>query len=252
MTTADLGNRLTDFTREWPGKNEASTRWRTPLLGVADTEDPLLETIRGMMDPSYHTPGDFLPGARRIIAFFIPFDEGIPASNRGGEIASPEWAAAYIDTNRLIGEAAAHLAGFLESSGYRTALLPATGLFDPVRLVSTWSHRHAAYAAGLGTFGRNNMLITEAGCAGRLGTLFTDAPLGVTPRPAIEYCLHKRGIPCRVCLDRCTFGALADTGFDRDRCYERCKANAARYEHLGKADVCGKCVTALPCLCRIP
>lgn len=252
MTTEALRGMLERFTGEWPARNGKGPLWRTPLLAVADAADPLLETIRGMMDPAYHRPEDFLPGVTRILCFFVPFVPELPESNRGGELASPEWAAAYIDTNRFIGEAAAHLAAALEQGGYRAALLPATGLFDPVRLVSTWSHRHAAYVAGLGTFGRNNLMITGAGSAGRFGTLFTNAPLAVTPRPDREYCLHKRGIPCRICLDRCVFGALTETGFDRDLCYRQCTLNAARYEHLGKADVCGKCLTGLPCLYRVP
>ena len=40
-----------------------------------------------------------------------------------------------------------------------------------LHIASDWSERHAAYAAGLGTFGLTRALITEKGIAGRFGSL---------------------------------------------------------------------------------
>lgn len=40
--------------------------------------------------------------------------------------------------------------------------------------MSEWSHRHAAYIAGLGIFGINNMLITNKGCVGRIPSFYED------------------------------------------------------------------------------
>ena len=41
---------------------------------------------------------------------------------------------------------------------------------------STWSERHVAYAAGLGTFGLSRGLITARGIAMRCGSVVTDLP----------------------------------------------------------------------------
>ena len=62
------------------------------------------------------------------------------------------------------------MAEFLTNQGAR-AVAPClqdgwTAINDPqVGLASTWSERHAAYAAGLGTFSLNDGLITERGIA---------------------------------------------------------------------------------------
>jgi len=47
---------------------------------------------------------------------------------------------------------------------------------------STWSERHIAFAAGLGTFSLTRAVITSKGCNVRFASLVTNAPLEVTPR----------------------------------------------------------------------
>ena len=49
-------------------------------------------------------------------------------------------------------------------------------------LISDWSHRHVAVIAGLGKFGLNNMLITDNGCCGRVGSFITDLKIEPTKR----------------------------------------------------------------------
>ena len=91
--------------------------------------------------------------------------------------------------------------------------------------------------------------------------------LAPTKRPLIEYCLYYHDGSCLRCIDRCGFGALgwhnadharssdrvrSDAGekyfsFDRYRCYNICLENAAAYENMGLADICGKCAVKVPC-----
>ena len=196
-----------------------------------------------------HTPflRGLLPGARSVIAYFVPFTRALARSNREGYYASPEWARAYVETNRLIEQLNAHLAGILEAEGHTCALVPATHNFDPRSLRSNWSHRHAAYIAGLGGFGLHTLLITASGCCGRIGSLLTTAPLPPSPRPQREACLHRHDGSCRACVERCVSGALQTEAFDRQRCYALLLENQRRHERLGVADACGKCVCAVPC-----
>ena len=92
---------------------------------------------------------------------------------------------------------------FITEQGYKASNIPATYNYDPVALKSDWSHRSAAFIAGMGTFGINNMLITEKGCCGRLGSVITTLPLEADTRPDGEFCLYKsRGI-CGACIRRC-------------------------------------------------
>jgi epoxyqueuosine reductase QueG len=93
------------------------------------------------------------------------------------------------------------------------------------------------------------MLITEAGCAGRLGSVVLDveAPGGAAA-PLDEaapelLCTYDRG--CRACIRRCPAGAPTEEGLDRTQCYAQCLANAARFPQW-LADICGKCATG-PC-----
>jgi acyl-CoA dehydrogenase len=70
--------------------------------------------------------------------------------------------------------------------------------------------------------GINAQLITPSGCAGRLGSLVTDADLGNSPLvQATELCLHKRGAKCLACVKRCPVKAVTETGIQRRRCWQR-------------------------------
>ncbi|OHE71001.1 MAG: hypothetical protein A2Z99_15890 [Treponema sp. GWB1_62_6] len=211
---------------------------------------------RALGDSDHLLPRDLLPLARSVVAFFVPFVRETGEGNAGSRFASETWARAYIETNLLIGKISAAIAAVLRHAGYRAEAVRATHNFDPVLLVSRWSHRHAARIAGLGEFGLNNMLITAAGAAGRFGSLATDAVLPPTPTSVAERpdaprddhpCLFRRNGSCGLCVGRCPTGALKADGFDRKSCYGLCLENAELHRALGLADVCGKCVSRLPC-----
>jgi epoxyqueuosine reductase len=78
--------------------------------------------------------------------------------------------------------------------------------------------REAAFLAGLGTYGKNTMLLLDGdrGSEFVLGAVVTDAPLpahdaGATPRSACG--------PCSRCLPACPTGALVSPGvLDANRC----------------------------------
>jgi epoxyqueuosine reductase QueG len=126
-------------------------------------------------------------------------------------------------------------------------MVQATHNFDQQTLLSAGSHRHAAYIAGLGTFGLNRLLITEQGCCGRLGSLVTDLELTPRPRPDHEFCFHRSDGSCIRCIEKCPAGALGPDAFDRHSCYRILLENEARLNLPHPADVCGKCACGLPC-----
>jgi epoxyqueuosine reductase QueG len=131
-----------------------------------------------------------------------------------------------------------------------------------VGLSSHWSERHAAFVAGLGTFGLSGGLITERGIAHRLGSVVTDAAISPTARPygddPFAWCLRKNDSTCGVCMARCPAGSIGATLHDRDK--EACRSHA--YNHIstiGQAKFgwtgvygCGLCQTAVPCEHRNP
>jgi epoxyqueuosine reductase QueG len=226
---------------------DMASSWQTPLVGFADARDPRFSELKRVVRPSHGLPGDLLPGARTVVAYFLPFDPVIPRSNHRGRFSSETWAVAYIETNRLIATINGRICDLLEQSGFRGTRLPATHNFDEEQLMSDWSHKHVAWIAGIGSFGHHHMLITDKGCCGRLGSVITDAVIAPTSRQDRNRCLFKHDGSCRKCEQRCPVEALGKDPFGRHACYDRLLENARRHEHLGLADVCGKCAAIVPC-----
>ena len=238
---------------EWVEGRKSRNYWREPLVAIASATDPLFGELRKVIDPEHAMPEDLLPGAQSVIVFFLPFLQWVGEENDRAEVyAARSWAESYTTTNRLIQTINAHLKARLEEAGYLSAITPATHNFDEKKLISLWSHKHLGYIAGLGTFGCHHLLITAAGCCGRLGSLITSMPLSPTRRPAAEFCLVKAGRECYACVSKCSYEALLEDEYDRHRCYEQCLTNDKYYSDLPLVDVCGKCACEVPCSYRIP
>jgi epoxyqueuosine reductase len=238
---------VAEFVRRVVAEAGTPTPYREPLVGFAGAADPRFLELRAIAEPTHLLPEDLLPGARSVISFFVPFGaEVVRANRRGGERVAREWALAYVETNALINRIAGGLSAALAERGVRAAAEPATHNWDPETLVSRWSHKSVAAIAGLGSFGLHHMLITDAGCAGRFGSLVVDAVLEPASRPGRERCLYLHDGSCRVCVERCPVGALTEGGLDKQRCYARLLGVADRFGDLGLADVCGKCSVG-PC-----
>ncbi|MEW6524183.1 MAG: 4Fe-4S binding protein [Bacillota bacterium] len=218
------------------------TAYREPLLGYAQASDPRMLELKKVVSPDHLLPEEVLAGARTVVAVFLPFAPALVRENVGpGEVAK-SWLWAYVETNHLLQCVALAMTRVLEENGYRAFARLPTDDFDRERLVSRWSHRHLAIMAGLGQLGRNRMLITPAGSAGRLTTLVTCARLEPTAPPAGSFCSR-----CGECVRSCPVGALGESGeFDRRRCYAHLLAVSASNRDMGKAEACGKCVTG-PC-----
>ena len=178
-----------------------------------------------------------------MVSFFLPFAAWVAEANaRDRDQVAREWAVAYVETNELIGRVCAQLVESLAERGIHAAAEPATHNFDPDTLVSRWAHKSVAIIAGLGSFGLHQMVITDAGCAGRFGSLVVDCDLAVTPVPARERCLYYFDGSCHECVDRCPIGALSlDGALDKHRCNRRLLALARAYPSDSPADACGKC-----------
>ncbi len=222
--------------------------WKEPIVAAVSAKNERFGELKRVVGEGHLLPDDVLPGAKGIVAYFIPFADRVAVSNIPGRQASAEWAEAYLRTNRLIAGISDAAERLMAGYGYRIGKIPATHNFDEKTLISDWSHRHVAAIAGLGSFGANNMLITDRGCCGRLGSIVTDCEFPDTAdSPVRERCLHKQNGTCGVCRDKCVAGAYRPDGFDRHACYRMCIENAGLHRSLGLADVCGKCLVGLPC-----
>jgi epoxyqueuosine reductase len=245
---SDLANFITGTIQRLVAEAETTTRYREPLVAFVAADDPRFAELRQAVHPTHMLPGDLLPGARSLVSFFLPFALWVVEANaRHQKQVAREWAVAYVETNALIGRITAHLIEALEEEGIRAAAEPATHNFDEVTLVSRWSHKSVAVVAGLGSFGLHQMVITDAGCAGRFGSLVLDAELPVEAVEPRERCLYFYDGSCLECVMRCPAGAL-DTSepLDKHRCHRHLHTVARAHEDVGLADVCGKCAIG-PC-----
>jgi len=239
---------IREFVAAYPQEKETQTRWQEPIVGFASADDPLFDRLKEVVRPTHGTPQELLPGAKSVIAYFLPFSKDLHRENAAKRGHCPRsWAVAYNETNQLIEDTNERLRQELEGLGYQTALTPPTFNFDQESLMSDWSHRHVAYIAGIGTLGVHNLLITEKGCTGRIGSLVTDLILEPTPRPTEEFCRHKAGMACLKCVEKCRYGALFEDRFDRHACYRQCLLNDRLHDDLDLVEVCGKCSSGVPC-----
>lgn len=256
ITPQDLRNLLTDYVQAYPVTYHERPIWREPLLVNARADDRF-DRLPDIAARDHLLPSGLLAETRSVVVFFLPFKKELAVENHKGDTPCRNWGLAYEATNRLINRASEYLQGYFKARGYRAALTPATHNFNEAELVARWSHKHLGYLAGLGRFGVNAQLITPSGCAGRMGSLVTEADLGDAPLVrAPELCLHKNGRKCLVCLKRCPVDAVSTTGIDRRLCWERLKSNLAKLEALAGMDsethVCAKCQVLVPCSLKAP
>ena len=229
-----------------------------PILAVGDAADPLFADLRKpeAVGEWFRTPAQWLPGARRVISFFLPYSEEVCRSNYTGTDPSAMWLHGRIEGNAFLLQVSRWLCDQLKNEGYEAvipALDPAFRMVEKAKepgdpsFTSSWSERHVGYVCGLGTFGLSRGLITEKGMAGRIGSVITTAELPVTERPYTdisEYCTN-----CGAGIRRCPVGAITPAGKIHEPCSEYLsdtkRRHAARYG-------CGKCQVKVPCMDRIP
>jgi len=242
-----LRKELTDLVVKSVNESERKDLFREPLVGFSSADNPLYRQLKEIIGPEHLYPQDILPEAKTVVSFFIPFSEKVVVSNRKQEAVSREWAESYVEANKLINEISSKMIEYLEDRGISAATVKATYNYDEKTLKCGWSHRSAAYIAGLGKFGVNRMLITRVGCAGRYGSVVIAQEIAPDKRTDEEFCVyHKKG-KCLNCIKACPVGALDIDGFDKFKCHDRLKENAKLFTGPGRCDVCGKCVVAGPC-----
>lgn len=221
--------------------------WREPLVGLADADSPLFPGLRDIAYSGHRMPQDYLPGARTVISYFMPFTEDVPGDNTRGDRPVGSWTDAYNLTNEMCACMNRFIALKVSDMGYRAAVPEDAGeIVDGT--YSVWSQRHVARIAGLGNFGMNGMLITDVGCAGRFFSIITDIPCGHDEPCLEERCLHRIDGSCGRCMRVCPVSALNDDGFRRDACLGRCTDNM----ELTGQQICGKCLCGMPCSLRDP
>jgi epoxyqueuosine reductase QueG len=247
-----------------------------PVVGIVSADASIFEEYKRIIHPTHLTPRealsatlgippDGLPKELSVVSWVLPITERTRKANRRcSRYPSKRWA-----LTRTYGEAFNealhdHIVEWLSARG-NLAVAPTRQPYFRVEYAqdeapgyfSVWSQRHIAYAAGLGTFGLSDGLITERGVAHRCGSVVTDLASSAREQAAespYAHCLHFSKGSCRACVERCPAGAITEEGHDKVRCreyvYGKVMFLARRYG--AKAPGCGLCQTATPCEDRNP
>ena len=229
------------------------------LAGVAAADDEIIASYKGNETANLDIilPGEWLPGAKTVVSFFLPYTHWIVDENSGGDRPCGSWLHGRIEGQAAMNKMSAELVERIREEGFE-AVSP---VIDPRMkaymkpaadgapgYTSSWSERHIAYAAGLGTFGISRNLITERGSSGRLFSIITNIPLEITKRYYTG--LYDNCIRCGSCVPACPVSAISVYKMKE---HPPCDAflNKIRAEedpYYG----CGKCQCGMPCSYGIP
>jgi epoxyqueuosine reductase len=254
-------NRLKDI--------DGSPIFEEPLIGFADGDDPLFTLYKQVVGPFHLTPREALgrlevAPAVGVVSWVLPVARATRESNRAmTEGPSLRWNNMRFQGEDFNNSLRRHVVALLEQLGY-TAVAPLLSdqfhtVDTPRGAASTWSERHAAYAAGLGTFSLSDGLITARGIAHRCGSAVLNARLVPSPRPYsshMEYCPFVQDGTCGACIKRCPAGAITAAGHDKVSCREYLFVGQREWlskpGYIGHYAGCGLCQTKVPCEARIP
>ncbi|MDD4803312.1 MAG: 4Fe-4S binding protein [Syntrophomonas sp.] len=230
-------------------------------FGSADDEHFKLLQEPQAIGGHFLLPQEWLPQAKTVVSFFLPFSQVVKEGNRREKVwPSEEWLHARVEGQSFLNKLCIHLQSELIHAGYHSIVPSLDERFwsksspdklshhPEISFSSNWSERHVAFVCGLGTFGLSKGLITRKGISGRFGSIITELYLPADKREytdTYEYCSM-----CGECAEKCPVNAISiEEGKNHTICSAFLDKTAAKFEpRYG----CGKCQTNVPCESRIP
>lgn len=268
---------IRDFIATSPDNNmqneSEDPAWDDVLVGYTSGADPIWQQYKEYVGPFHWTPWEVFNQHRpespapaeelTVISWVLPQREAVRKANRRvRKYPAEEWARIRVYGEAFNTALRLHLIERLEQHGIAAVapmLVPNWTIVKSRRFsyASSWSERHAAHAAGLGTFGLCDGLITARGKAMRVGSLVARIAVEPTPRPYSDhraYCLFFVDGSCGKCIDRCPARAITTNGHDKEKCRQHLVRSREyvekkyRFEGYG----CGLCQVGVPCEAGIP
>ncbi|MGC8603192.1 MAG: epoxyqueuosine reductase [Desulfomonilaceae bacterium] len=244
------------------------------LLGFSSGADPIYNDYKELIGPFHWTPLEIMSlmfpelettaDQLTVISWILPHREPTKADNRKENFyPSRRWVHARFPGEEFNNYLRKSLVEKLRGIGVK-AVAPVLSQHWSIEkspkygFASKWSERHAAYAAGLGTFGLCDGLITPRGKAHRVGSVVANLVIPASDRPYDDhhaYCLFFRDGSCTACRKRCPVGAITEKGHDKDKCWAHAGVTCAEFARSNygfDGYGCGLCQTGVPCESEIP
>lgn len=253
---------------------ENDKAWETPLVGFAGGADPLFTAYKDHVGPFHFTPLEIFSATfpeitakaedLTVISWILPQSEKTKSDHRREkQYPSERWARARIIGEKINAALRRHVVSTLTAAGYAAVAPQLSPLWERKEspkygFASRWSERHAAHAAGLGTFGLSDGLITPKGKAMRCGSVVANVPIPTAQRPYPNhqaYCLFYTKGKCGKCIGRCPVSAISEKGHDKVACRKYIREVTAEYVKTRfnmEGYACGLCQTGVPCESKIP
>ena len=277
----DLGHWVTEIVRcyvnespENSMQNESDERvWANPLVAFSSGADPLYPFYKEDIGSFYRTPIEWFktahpdidvePSELTVISWILPQTQATKAEHRlPRRMPTERWARARIYGEEFNAKLRGHVVETLNEAGY-PAVSPmihpdwASHKSEKYNFASNWSERHAAYAAGLGTFGLCDALITPRGKAMRSGSVIARINVPASPRLYEDhhaFCLWYARGKCKECVAKCPANAISEAGHDKERCSAYLQVTRRYVEDTFKFQGygCGLCQTGVACESGIP
>lgn len=211
-----------------------------PLVGFASA-DSWDKPIFNPWIPERFRPRAIYPETNTVIVIGIPVS--LPVIETSPSIYYHEH---YKTVNQLLDLSSYRLSIMLNEMGYASISLPRDGYGSLSVLkenpAAFFSHRHAAFLAGLGNFGVNNMILTPRyGPRVRFTSIFTHADIQAGEIMHTPLCTH-----CMRCVTICPVNALQEEDYpagltDKISCISRSEELLKRY-----ISPCGFCIKVCP------
>jgi len=255
-------------------QNEAGEpAWDSALIGFASGADQIWQQYKEYIGAFHWTPWEVFNQHRleetasseklTVVSWILPQREMVRKTNRRAKkYPSEEWARIRIYGEEFNVALRRHVVRSLEQAGHAAVapmLAPNWTIVKSERFsyASSWSERHAAHAAGLGTFGLCDGLITAKGKAMRAGSAVAKISIKPTPRPYANhqaYCLFFADGTCGKCIDRCPVRAITEAGHDKEKCRQHLVRSREYVKETYKFEGygCGLCQVGVPCEAGIP
>lgn len=247
-----------------------------PIIGIAAGGDPYFAFLKEHIGSFYWSPAEVMElkygekfDIQNLSVISLAFPQTMATKNMQNlavEFPSDNWLVSRGEWEPMMLEFSGKLENELEKAGLRCASIDLRNEFrvehsESLGIASRWSHRHTAFAAGLGTFSLNDGFITEKGIAVRFTSIVVEAELEITDRGdrgIYDWCLYYKDGSCGVCISRCPVGAITkENGHDKNVCSAYEDVAIAKFwpEHIDKKDYhfgCGLCQSKVPCRDKRP